>query len=600
MDCAARLTTNHKGSCLLAPALVLLLFFTASRAEPRVAAKVDRTRLGLDEQLLLTITVSGIVDSCVPEPYLPALRDFHRSKWTKFASSRSDADTSVRELCVVYGRILRPRYTGRLTIGSATLKCDGITCQTPVLRVLVVDSATAAAAAPPGRNGPPLRTRAGNHANRVLLLRSLDRDTVYVGEQVTVSYQVGYQDRLAGLVIDSDPEYRGCWVHPLKEISQATFQPAQDSGWHWTTLSQAALFPFTSGLLLLGGMCISGTVAEPNALLNGTFSPFTASVGPTRTMVRPLPDSGRPADFSGGVGSFTLDSRLSSSISENGQHLLLTVTVTGTGNIGLVGSPAVAAPAGMTLLAPTESSETWLSGKAVAGLRSFCYRVVPRTDGRHIVPGISMSFFSPAQKSYYTLSTPPLAFEACGTISDTRPPMIATALCAKADIVHIKPDHVMLGNPPGPGGWHASPPWWGWLFYPVGVMLLATGLAVKRLRQLLEHEPGYARRLGATPRLRKRLAEAKRALSMSDMPGFYGSLSRALLGFVGDRFNLETGGMTLEALSQELGNRHAAPAAVTDLVDILAECDAGRFSPHKKPDCADALLERAVRAMRSL
>ncbi len=578
----------------LAPAILLA---ATGWAEPRIVARVDRDSLGWNEQLLLTITVSGVLDSVVPEPHLPALRDFHTSEWLRLAGT--GADTTVREQRVVYGRILRPRYPGRLTIGAATLQYRGATYRTPAFKVRVGDS-TAARPTPPGETaGGTERRGSDGRTGEVRLRQSVDRDTVYVGEQLTVSCHLGYSTPLAGVTIDSVPEYHGCWVRPIRSLGRASFPPAADGDRQWTVLSRTALFPLEAGTLTLDGIRISGAVVDSGSFLRETLRAFRTSAAPLRAVVLPLPDSGRPSGFSGGVGEFTLESRLDGSASGRDTPLRLCITVAGTGNVELVGRPVVDAPAGLAILAPTDSCRTGLTGTAVTGTRSFGYRLLPQAGGRHVIPGIRMSFFSPARGTYYTLETPPLTFDALDSPHPAAPDE-ATLSRNGTDIVHIKPDRIALRAPGILSGCRPDPTWCMWMFYPAGILLIAAGLLVRRHRRRTEHEPGYARRRRARPRMLGLVAEARRALSSADMPRFYGLLSRALLGYVGDRFDLRTGTMTLAALGHELADRGISPAVVSDLLAILAECDAGRFSPGGRPERGGPLLERALRTARRL
>ncbi len=60
---------------------------------------------------------------------------------------------------------------------------------------------------------------------------------------------------------------------------------------------------------------------------------------------------------------------------------------------------------------------------------------------------------------------------------------------------------------------------------------------------------------------------------------FYAALNRAVVRYVGDRFNLETTGMTGEQIQAELTNRNIDADTVAGLLELIASCDAARFSP---------------------
>jgi len=554
-------------------------------AGPAFIARASRTTLGPGERLCLTLTATGVDSGCLLCPRLPGLLGFSKqgassARW----SSGSPAGDSAGRQTVVFTYLLAPRRTGRLTIGPVTFDYGGRLYQTDPIEVLVTEA-----------GGATVGT-VDSAACGVMLAGSADRCSVYIGEQVTASYVLYAGSELSSLASTATPGFAGFWSVPVHEGAALDWRRAELRGRSCRSalLRRVALFPVRSGTLTLESMTLAGTAAATGGL-PGAFEPFTVSSAPLNIAVRPLPDSGKPAGFSGGVGEFTLTAALSGASTEHGEPLELEVVVAGTGNIGIIPAPSVTAPAGMSLRDPKAGQETRMVDGRVTGRRTWTWQAVPRADGRHVIPGIRMSFFSPGSGRYYTLETKSLSFEATGSAGDTS--AVPASRVAGSDIAHIKAGADCAAVP---GGWSMTPPWWGWLWYPAGAATFIFGLMLGRHRRRMGRDRGYARRRHSNRLVRRRLAEARQLLAAGRERQFHASLSRAVSGYVGDRFNIDATGVTGEELGVELQRHGVASAVITRLAVLARDCDTGRFSPGSVECRGPELLARAEQLLADI
>ena len=543
---------------LLLPALLVA-------ADLELSAEVDRKTVALGERLLLTVTATGPNVTGLPQPALPVLTDFKLvgTAWGGFTSdAASDSGDSRRTAGFVY--TLEPRRTGSLTIGPVRLTYQGTTCQTQPIAVRVV---------PAGDSVPPLERWAD--ANGVELECTVDRSSVFVGEQVQVTYRLFSRNRVGGALMKDVPALNGFWVAEANDTSDLQWLPTTRAGQACSVavVRRATLFPVQPGNLAVGRMTLAGVVAVAGGLFKGMQTPFTVSSVPLSVNVRPLPDSGRPADFAGGVGRFDLTARLSGNQTRNGEPLTLEVRVSGNGNIGTIGEPQVRVADGVKLLAPVAEQEVTRAGGRVQGTRTYSYSIIPRADGLNIVPATSMSFFDPEGDTYYTLRTEGTAFVAAG-VDDSGPVVERGSRTgpSSTDITYIKRSFSRAMPIVG------SPLWSG-LFYPLGVVVFMAGTFVGRHRRRLESDRGYALRTRAGRLVRKRLRESTRRLAAGDERGYYAALALAVVGYAGDRFNVEAAGLTGDELRSALSSQGVDAAAVDRLLDFSSRCDVARFSP---------------------
>jgi hypothetical protein len=185
---------------------------------------------------------------------------------------------------------------------------------------------------------------------------------------------------------------------------------------------------------------------------------------------------------------------------------------------------------------------------------------------------MSVSFFNPKSGSYYTLRTQRLEFVATGAAGRTTPlPEQASGFRSTgSDIRHIKTSARFSRADSGR---------WTVVFYPFGLLVLAAGVVAGRHRRRLEADRGYARRARSSRLVRARLKEATGLLQKNDLRGFYAALSAAVVGYVGDRFDLEAAGMTGDELRAALARQGVDGDTVTAIAGVISQCDFARFSP---------------------
>lgn len=563
-----------------------VLFLAVVAAELNFSAEVDRTTVGLGEQIQLTVTVQGTNVGGVPRPQLPELPDFNNLGST---SSQSTNITFVngrmtQEQTISFIYFLSPKKVGSLTIGPCKLDFKGTTYETQPIAVTTTKEAQAPP--PQQRQQPqspfdrdPFGSRrerpAGRIQDDVLLVAAADRTTVYHGEQVTVSFTLYTRRQIADLKIAEVPAFSGFWVENLYDAKELQYRTKEYAGrqYNAATLKRVALFPTQPGELRVSPMKLAGQAVSSGGFFFQSAEPFEVSSSPITVNVRPLPEEGKPMSFSGGVGRFEVSASLSDDSSVGGQPLNLTVRISGTGNIRLVGQPKLPVLSGVRALNPETKDKVSESDGGLSGTREFVYPLIPQADGRHVIPGIEIGFFDPKSGGYYTKNTPRLEFVAHGAAAGARVVETETGMkVLGSDIRHIKPRLDTAGT------WSTMPPWWGWLFYPAGLLALALGLVLGRHRQKLEQDKGYARKARSGRLVKRRLAEARQLLARNNEREFYAALSRAVLGYVGDRFNIEAQGMTGEELGAELERQGVTLTAITELLDIIKGCDAARFS----------------------
>ena len=131
----------------------------------------------------------------------------------------------------------------------------------------------------------------------------------------------------------------------------------------------------------------------------------TISAGNRTINVKPLPEEGKPVDFTGAVGNFDFNVFASKTILDATESLQLKVEVKGNGNLKLFKLPKISLPSSLEVYEPEhkENVSTNLSG--MRGSISDSYTVVPQYKGKYPIPSISFSYFDLETQSYKRLTS---------------------------------------------------------------------------------------------------------------------------------------------------------------------------------------------------
>lgn len=219
---------------------------------------------------------------------------------------------------------------------------------------------------------------------------------------------------------------------------------------------------------------------------------------PRRIEIQPVPLSGRPAEFLGGVGAFHVKAEAAPSVIRFGQELRYRITVNGPAAWGSSGRPDLArtqkSQAGLRIIAePDEATNEPPS-------HVFVYRIRPSRAGELILPPVAIAALDPAIKRYVTKVTSSVSVRVVDTPS-FNPASI---------------EGLQTGAKPGRARWVE---WTAWTLSAAALLGAFVALARVRKRRRGEprHRPAAARAFASqvARALEQALAQARRDLSRS-------------------------------------------------------------------------------------
>jgi hypothetical protein len=233
-------------------------------------------------------------------------------------------------------------------------------------------------------------------------------ESVYVGQQVT--YQVAVllsesaRSRLRRNPEFLPPELRGLLAYELgtpRRVAPRSY----GGGVFEAHVFQRALFAVKPGVVTVPAPQLTYRLPQ-SASYFSREEQYTVSAESAQLVVRPLPDEGRPAEFTGAVGVLKASTRMDVATARVGDPLVLTVRLEGSGNVKLLPRPAVEL-SWASVVAGTERVQIDTSGPLVRGVKEFDYILTPAQSGAAVLPVVRYSYFDPYRRAYAWAETVP-------------------------------------------------------------------------------------------------------------------------------------------------------------------------------------------------
>ncbi len=549
---------------------LVLLGATAALAQG-IQVKIDRKEAAIGDQLVLSITVDG---SQNVQPELPDLSAFRVSSGGyETGFSRAQRQVSVS---VTYKLILEPRRTGTFAIGPISAEIDGRLYQSRPFNVRIRE-----ASAVPKETGGLFTTA------------RVSKKNPYVGEQVIFTWQFFRRVQLRDAQL-TPFEFEGFLVEDLGEIKEYT--TVRGGRKYLVSEIRKALFPQE-----LGPLRISAT--QVRVLARGSLlDEMLGRSGDSQVVnspqieleVRPLPAA--PSGFSGLVGNFKIAGRISKRELRVGESATWKLTVSGTGNVRMIGEPSLPDLSSFKTYDEKPTSSVERSGGKLKGSRSYSKALVPLTSGELTVPAVRLTYFDPEAGSYRTAQTAPVALsvrpaegkEELRLTESVAPTTGKVAVRILADdILPIYKD--LDAVTVAPFGHRADGAWLAGLLAPP--FAFCGLLFVERRRRHLEVNVEAVRRRSALKKALKGLDEVATAAKEGRHREAAVLASRRLREYVGDKVALEGSAFTPAEAGDQLARCGVEESVVRETRTRLERLEAAQYAGDQAAESEDPASE---------
>lgn len=551
---------------------------------------VDRTEVPLGEQFQVTYTLSG--------GSLKQYRDFRAPDMNRNFMTLAGPSTS-QQMQIINGRVsssiswtyvLQPRETGTFTVPSASITYDGSTLKTNTVSIKVTKAI-------PNTGGAQKQERAPDvDLGDNLFIRAIPTKTdVYIGEPLTVTYKL--YSRVA-FQLDNPiklPRMVGFWSEDIEAPTRLEPRVEVYNGRQYETfmMRKVLYFPTQSGKLTIEPFEIGTTVRVRKRRQTGSdaydrfFSdPFFDSYDNVKKTlltqkvavnVRPLPENGKPRDFSGVAGSYEMETSIDRTELKANETATLKVVLKGKGNIRLLDAPTLTFPSGIDHYDPSIDETVTPSDGTLAGSRSFEYVLVPRYAGKVTIPPVTFSYFDLEKRKYVTLQSESFALDiAEGEERRDAGDMTQSYVdYLSMDVRGIREGETELTK----DNQNGVRPALMLTLYAIPLVLLGLALMWKRRHDRLHGDVAGLKRRRATRVAERRLRDSKKHLDAGNTDAYYLEIARALWGYVQDRLALPTSMTAIDTVIEQLHRRELDDSLIDRMRKALESVEYARFSP---------------------
>jgi len=438
---------------------------------------------------------------------------------------------------------------------------------------------------------------------------AVDKSKVHVGEQITTSYKL-YSKIPMQVGISKLPSLNGFWTQDFEipKLPKPAEEIVDGQKYQVFLLKKSALFPQQAGTLELDpaeaeGMArIVQQVRQRNPLAEmmardpafsmlmsdpmfnqGFFNSLSyrdvkvhLKSTPVKITVTPLPEDGKPADYSGAVGSFTASSKISKTELTTDDAANLTLTLTGSGNLKLIETPKLNLPNGLESYDPTVVDTITGRSTTITGSKIITYAISAHTPGDYDIPSIPFSYYNPQTGKYVVLNTAPIKLH-------VKPgkhynPTITTNnnVVALKDIRDIDtqplPDKMATENRP----MLYTPTYWSMYAFP---LLALIGVAVwKKRNDELSKDIVLLRNKRANKVALKRLVTAQQLLKANSKGPFYEEVSKAIWLYLSDKLNIPLSSLSRESAREALSQHKVPEVLLQQMEHVIFECETALYA----------------------
>ena len=522
-----------------------------------------------------------------------------------------------------YTFALQAYQEGTFHVGSATLNVKGKKISSEPFDINVIPD-DGSHAAPSGGGDSAGQGRSQQNTNdpqvsgKDLFLNVIpSKKSVYVGDQVVLTYKIYTKVPVSSLSVERMPSYAGFWT---KDISDNTNSLRQSSeyinGIEYTTaeVQKIVVVPQRAGKLTLDPMiieCVAQVRTESNR--QRSMDPFEAFFNDpffnrnitnvkkeltSQTLnleVKSLPENGKPASFAGAVGNYNFKSEIDKTELSTNEAFTLTLTVSGTGNVELLQMPTPVFPPDFEVYDPKVTTSVNPTSNGLSGTKKAEFLVIPRRAGSFTIPAVEFSYFNPSNETYQALQSESYEIKVeKGAGSDDGGSIYASN---QEDIKYLGSDvrHIMTGDA------HLKPTstvFFGSSAYYVALLallvLFIVLLFVLKKREQLTKDTAANRNRKADKVARGRLKNAYQYLKAKDQEKFYIEMSQALWGYIADKTGIERSKLSMDTVSETMKAKNVPDELTQQFVDTLNNCEFARFAPGSAEEKMDDLYQRGI------
>ncbi len=511
--------------------------------------------------------------------------------------------------------ILLAGSPGTYTIPAASVEVNGekVFSNAISIKVLPQDQTSGNSGNNGGGSASSSRSQAAGSrisANDLFITATVSKTTVHEQEAILLTYKVYTVVNLRQLY-GKMPDLKGFHTQEVELPQQKTFTLEHYKGRNYNTTvwSQYVLFPQQTGKLEIPSITFDGVVAQQtisddpfDAFFNGGgYVEVKKKITTPKVVINVQPLPAKPAGFSGAVGEFKLASSINATDVKTNDAVTIKLTLSGTGNMKLIGTPEVKFPQDFEIYDPKVTDDYKLTNSGLTGTKTFEYLAIPRHSGNFMIPAIEFTYFDLKSNSYKTLKTE--AYNLKVAKGQGNADQVISDFTNKESVKMLGKDirFIKLGDSSlRPKGDFFFGTVGYYLCYLIPLLLFVVFAVIYRQKALENANVAKVKTKKANKVATRRMKLAGKLLAENKKNEFYDEVLKALWGYISDKLSIPVSQLSKDNIEAELTNYGVQEALIAEFIGVLNECEYARYAPGNENEAMDKVYSASVEVISKM
>lgn len=511
--------------------------------------------------------------------------------------------------------ILLAGSPGTYTIPAASVEVNGekVFSNAISIKVLPQDQTSGNSGNNGGGSASSSRSQAAGSrisANDLFITATASKTTVHEQEAILLTYKVYTVVNLRQLY-GKMPDLKGFHTQEVELPQQKTFTLEHYKGRNYNTTvwSQYVLFPQQTGKLEIPSITFDGVIAQQtvsddpfDAFFNGGgYVEVKKKITTPKVVINVQPLPAKPAGFSGAVGEFKLASSINATDVKTNDAVTIKLTLSGTGNMKLIGTPEVKFPQDFEIYDPKVTDDYKLTNSGLTGTKTFEYLAIPRHAGNFTIPAVEFTYFDLKSNSYKTLKTE--AYNLKVAKGQGNADQVISDFTNKESVKMLGKDirFIKLGSTSlRPKGDFFFGTVGYYLWYLIPLLLFVVFAVIYRQKALENANVAKVKTKKANKVATRRMKLAGKLLAENKKNEFYDEVLKALWGYISDKLSIPVSQLSKDNIEAELTNYGVQEALITEFIGVLNECEYARYAPGNENEAMDKVYSASVEVISKM
>ncbi|MAQ31934.1 MAG: hypothetical protein CMD26_04315 [Flavobacteriales bacterium] len=559
--------------------LYIYIFFSITLFSQEFEVVVSDNKVSLSESFEISFVLKNSGKNFTPPPFT----EFKIIRGPSKSSSTSIVNGEMSQK-ISYTYILKPKKVGVFTILPASIKSKGKTIGTRPVTIQVQKNST----------DKKQNTPYNIVSRKVHLNVTANKTTCYVGEPIVLTYTL-YFNLNIGSVSQNPIQYGDFWVNNIEVDSSTKKQQFKGENYNSAVIKQVVLIPRKSGEQIITPLSLDLIASIPtnrrdffNMSINQQVD-YTAQSKKMSINVLDLPELGRPDNFSGAIGDFSIEVDLDKDSIGVNESSTFTVKVSGSGNLTIVNSPEVQFDSEIEVFEPNNLDNININYRGVRGYKKDEYLIVPRYKGVYNLNPISFNFFNPKIKKYITLNSDAKRITVGGDQVGEKSYTLENVSKEKIDLINEDIKFIKFSNTSflTQKKFLASIVFYVLIFVGFLIIFLAFLLKKSHLDFYLLFTKNYSKKsLDQLDKLNLLLLSKQYEKLQSE-------LLSILLIYVSSKFSIVKAELSLEKINNILIKKNLSNEIISDFIAQVQYLEKCKYSPHQDDQTNKELIVKA-------